>query len=275
MATYNTAGSFDNLIKQLETQAAAANTANEKRYQQATAIYDEIIARYQPGGGFMKGAEALLSREKTKDVATGAQSLVSSGLYGTTTTAGLGKKWEEEVGAPRRLAMEDIMMERLSSAQIGKTGIIERREDIGPSLTDIYNIGRESGGGSGGGGGPAPRYSSTVTVGTPGVKGLGFQQGGTAYRERQASAEAQRRAAQDERNRKAKEEAAARAGRIAEKQKGYKPPTGEGAAMAAGGGDEYSRYVSVARAHRQQTWGKTRTNMWQAQYRGFKKKGWA
>jgi len=112
----------------------SARQANEQRYAQAMAIYDEIIKRYQPGGTFGKAALGQLETQKVRDVGRETQQMISSGLYGTTTTAGLPTKWEAEVGAPSRLRLEDIMMQRLSQAQIGKAGFIERREDVYPDV---------------------------------------------------------------------------------------------------------------------------------------------
>lgn len=113
---------------------SSARQANEQRYAQAMAIYDEIIKRYQPGGTFGKAALGQLETQKVRDVGRETQQMISSGLYGTTTTAGLPTKWEAEVGAPSRLRLEDIMMQRLSQAQIGKAGFIERREDVYPDV---------------------------------------------------------------------------------------------------------------------------------------------
>lgn len=121
-------------MAQISQQYAEAKRANEMRYGQAMSIYDEIIKRYQPGGGFGKAALGLLEKQKTRDVGGQTQQMISSGLYGTTTTAGLPSKWEAEVGAPSRLRLEDIMMERLSQAQVGKAGFIERREDEYPDV---------------------------------------------------------------------------------------------------------------------------------------------
>lgn len=118
----------------IEQEYQSALAANEQRYAQAMAIYDEIIKRYQPGGTFGKAALGQLEAQKTRDVGKETQQMISSGLYGTTTTAGLPTKWEAEVGAPSRLRLEDIMMERLSQAQIGKAGFIERREDVYPDV---------------------------------------------------------------------------------------------------------------------------------------------
>ena len=110
----------------------SANIANLQRYKQGIGIYDEIIKNWGKGGGFVKGAEATLARTKKKDIAGGMQNLVSSGLAGTTMAAGIGKKWEEEVGAPSRLSIADIAGQRLAQAMEGKAGFIERRQDTGP-----------------------------------------------------------------------------------------------------------------------------------------------
>jgi hypothetical protein len=124
--------SLDDIIAQMEQSADEARAANLKRQSQAYAIYDEIIARYGPEGSFGAAAEAQLERQKVRDVASGTQGLVSSGLYGTTNIAGLGKAWEEEVGEPARLRLEDMKMERLSQAQLGKATFTERIEDEYP-----------------------------------------------------------------------------------------------------------------------------------------------
>jgi len=129
--------SYTDIIARFQAQQAAARRANELRYAQALKLYDQIIKQYETGGGFGAGWEAQLGRQKVKDIAAGQQSLVSGGLFGTTITAGLPKKWEEEVGTPARLKLEDIRMERLSQALQAKAGLIERREDIGPDYATI------------------------------------------------------------------------------------------------------------------------------------------
>jgi hypothetical protein len=123
---------FEELMGKFEEASTAAREATERRLAQATAIYDEIIRRYQPGGVFEERGLAHLEKQKTRDVGGEMQQLISSGLYGTTTTAGVGRRWEESVGEPGRMTLEDIMMQRLSQAQVGKAGLIERVEDVGP-----------------------------------------------------------------------------------------------------------------------------------------------
>jgi len=157
---------LDEIIAQMEESAEAARLANIRRQQQAEAIYDEIIARYGPGGTYGRAAEALLERQKIGDVGAGAQRLISAGLYGTEVGGGLERAWEAEVGAPARLRLEDIKMERLSQAQLGKAGFVERIEDVGPDygmmmqyLAQAANVpGAAAGGGYGGYGGTTPGY---------------------------------------------------------------------------------------------------------------------
>lgn len=91
-------------------------------------LLDEIIAKYRIGGEYGKGEEALLKRAKTKSTAETAQSLVSAGLAGTSVGAGAGQRWEEEIGMPGRLKLEDIRSERLTGALGAKAGFLGQAE---------------------------------------------------------------------------------------------------------------------------------------------------
>lgn len=117
-------------VTQMETETKQANKARENEIRQ---ILDEIIGMYRPGGAFGQGTEAMLERSKTKDIASAQQSLVSSGLFNTTQTAGLGKKWEEEVGMPTRAKLEDVRYGQLGSALGQKAGFVERIENQYPA----------------------------------------------------------------------------------------------------------------------------------------------
>jgi len=136
---------YDVLIGQMEKAAESARAANEKRYEQAMSLYEGIVQRYQPGGTFEAAHEQLLQTQKKRDVAGGQQALVSSGLFGTTRASGLGRAWEEQVGGPSRLQRSDILAQRLTQAEIGKAGLVERREDVGPSYSDIFNMAQAAG----------------------------------------------------------------------------------------------------------------------------------
>jgi len=147
--------SFEDIMKMYESQYASASAANLRRYEQAMAIYDKIISTYGPEGGFGRAAEAEIEKQKVRDVAAEKQQRVTTGLYGTTPTGGIERGWEERVGAKARLTLEDIKMQRLSQAQLGKAGFIERVEDmypdIGPYL-QMMQAAAGAGGGAGGGG---------------------------------------------------------------------------------------------------------------------------
>lgn len=131
---------YQEIIDRFQQQQEATRLANEQRYAEALELYDQIISQYEPGGGFGAGYEAQLERTKTKTIAGQEQKLVSSGLYGTSITAGLGQKFEEEVGQPARLKLEDIRMGRYAEAVGQKAGLIERREDVGPDYSLIAQL---------------------------------------------------------------------------------------------------------------------------------------
>ena len=141
-------GLVDTLIAQFQEQQARANEANEARYQEGLGLYDTLIEDTAAGGTFEKATEAGIERGRVKSVAQGTQSLVSSGLASTTTAAGLGKKFEEEVGQPARLRAQDVQAQRRAEAIRGKAGFIERREDVGPSFSDIASLAKSIGAGS-------------------------------------------------------------------------------------------------------------------------------
>ena len=174
---------YNAIYQQTQQRESASIEANKQRLAQATAIYDEIIARYRPGGSFGKGYLAQLETQKTQDVGKATQQQISSGLAGTTVTSGLGAAWEANVGQPARLKLEDIQMERLSGAQTQKAGLIERVETPGPDYGMLAQLAQAQGqGGSGGGGGgnffgvssrvvdtsPGPYINSGVDLGFEG-----------------------------------------------------------------------------------------------------------
>lgn len=98
--------------------------------QDVRGAYEKALARYRPGGEYGKGVEAALERGRVKSVATGAQSLVSAGLAGTTVIAGLGKKYEEEVAAPTRARVEETRAERMSAIEMALANIMQRSEEL-------------------------------------------------------------------------------------------------------------------------------------------------
>jgi hypothetical protein len=117
-----------------------ANAANEKRYKEGMTGYQNIADMYAPGGSFGQGANAMYERGKTKNLATAGQNLISSGLGGTTISAGLPSKYEEEVGTPFKLQLQDLMTSKYAEAMGNKLGFLERKTEKGPDFSQIAQI---------------------------------------------------------------------------------------------------------------------------------------
>jgi len=100
-----------------------------------TSLYDQMATQYQPGGTYLKGIEEQLARRKKGAMASGMQSLVSSGMAGTTQAAGLGKKFEEEVGMPTMAAAETDRIGKLTEAMMGKAGFMQQLLQDTPERT--------------------------------------------------------------------------------------------------------------------------------------------
>lgn len=128
------------VMEKYETAANQAKAANLARYEEGKGIWDNIVSQYRPGGGFGSGAMANYERGKVRDIGKASQALVSSGLYNTTMGAGLEKKYEEEVGTPFKLNLEDLRMQRYAQAMEGKAGFVERREDAYPDAGLYANL---------------------------------------------------------------------------------------------------------------------------------------
>ena len=179
-------GLVDDLIAQFQEQQDRANAANEQRFKQGMDIFDRIIKQQETGDVSEKATEAAIGRGRTQAVAQGTQSLVSSGLSSTTTAAGLGKKFEEEVGVPARLRATDIRQQRLNQALRDKAGFVERREDTGPSFSDIAGLAKSIGAGRQARRAPAPapsyrQSSRSILAGFDQGIGRGYKIGGKTY----------------------------------------------------------------------------------------------
>ncbi len=110
-------------------------------------LFAEAKELYAPGGGFMAGTEAAISRGSKRAVASGVQQLASAGLAGTSIVGGLGKKYEEEVGMPARAQATTARLGALAGllqAEAGTTASLATRYSTSPATY--------TGGGGGGGG---------------------------------------------------------------------------------------------------------------------------
>ncbi|MHA1409227.1 MAG: hypothetical protein ACTSQY_02700 [Candidatus Odinarchaeia archaeon] len=158
---------YEDILKNFEARQQEAREANLRREAQVEAIFDEMIARYGPGGTFGRSYESELAKRKIRDVSAATQADISRGLYGVVPRA---TEWESTVGAPARLKLEDIKMQRLSQAQTQKAGFLERIEDTYPDYALIAGLAQQIGRGAGG---ATVRPSGTVG----GIGGSPFSSG--------------------------------------------------------------------------------------------------
>ncbi len=141
--------SYQNIIDTITKLQEETNTKNKVRETEVRGIMDEIIGLYRAGGGFGQGVEASLEQERTKTMAAGTQSLISSGLYNTTQQAGLAGKFAEEVAMPTRAKLEDLRMDKLSSALGQKAQFVTDITDTQPDYRLLAGL-MQAGGASAG-----------------------------------------------------------------------------------------------------------------------------
>ena len=137
---YAMGGGYGGLISQVGTQQASAKQANIERRKQIEAMYDKMMGMVGPGGAFEKRGLGEIEAAKTKGVGKETQQMISSGMYGTTTATGVGRKWEADVGAPARLRLEDIMQQRQLGVMGQKAGFLERIEDVYPDYSALLQM---------------------------------------------------------------------------------------------------------------------------------------
>jgi hypothetical protein len=157
------------ILAKYEQSYAQARQANEERYQQGMGILDQAIERYQPGGGFGEGAMAQYEQGKTQAMAQGMQSLVNSGLSNTTISATLPLAYEQEVGTPFRLQLEDMRMQNLTQAEGAKTSFIEARKDPYPDFGMFAQLAMQAATNPNTQGGRAIDWGGFNTWDTPGL----------------------------------------------------------------------------------------------------------
>jgi len=116
----------------LEKMTKETNEANKQRENEIRSMFDQLLGMYKPGGGFGAGTEAILERQKQKDLSSAVASSVSSGMFNTTLPAGFGKQWEEEIGMPSRLKLEDMRYGAYSGVLSDKIKFIQDIENMFP-----------------------------------------------------------------------------------------------------------------------------------------------
>lgn len=127
-------------IGDISAQQASAKKANIERQKRIESLFDMMSKMVQPGGAFEKRGLGEIEAAKTKGVGKEMQQMVSSGMYGTTTAAGVERGWEADVGAPARLRLEDIMQQRQLGVMGQKAGFLERIEDVYPDYSSLLQM---------------------------------------------------------------------------------------------------------------------------------------
>jgi len=137
--TQRAAPDYSGIISGFQIAGARARAANIARQRRIESIYDEMMRRFQPGGAFERRGLGEIERARTRGVGQEMQQMISSGMYGTTTAAGIPRQWEAEVGAPARLRLEDIMQQRLTGIQMQKAGFLERIQEPYPDYSMLMS----------------------------------------------------------------------------------------------------------------------------------------
>ena len=125
--------------------------------RQVSSLFAAAKQIYKPGGGYMAGTEAAISRGSKRAVASGVQNLASVGLAGTSMIGGLGKKYEEEVGMPTRMQANTARLSALS-------GLLQAEAGATASLATRYSTSPVASYGGGGGGGSATPGFNTYSA---------------------------------------------------------------------------------------------------------------
>jgi len=140
IAARNRARQQQAVTRQVGAQSRSARRANIQRRKQIEAMYDKMMGMVGPGGAFEKRGLGEIESARTKGVGQQMQQMISGGMYGTTTAAGIGKQWEADVGAPARLRLEDIMQQRQLGVMGQKAGFLERIEDVYPDYSALLQM---------------------------------------------------------------------------------------------------------------------------------------
>ena len=126
---------YQDLVTSFQKREEGAKAANVAREQEMRGIYGKQIAQYQEGGAFKAAGLAEIEQTKTRAIGAGTQQMISSGLYGTTTAASIPVQAENQAGLAR-LKLEDILQQRVTEAERGLAGMVERIEQPYPD----YNM---------------------------------------------------------------------------------------------------------------------------------------
>lgn len=118
---------YQDLVGDFQQREEAARATNVAGEQEIRGIYGQQIAQFQEGGAFRQAGLADIEESKTRAIGAGTQQLISSGMFGTTTAASIPVQAEAQAGRAR-LRLEDVLQQRVTEAQRGLAGVVERIE---------------------------------------------------------------------------------------------------------------------------------------------------
>ena len=124
--------SYGGVVAGMGQASERARQSNIARQRRIETMYGEMMKSVGPGEAFEKRGKAEIETARTKGVGQEMQQMISSGMYGTTTAAGIPRRWEAEVGAPARLRLEDIMQQRQLGIKQQMAGFLERIQEPYP-----------------------------------------------------------------------------------------------------------------------------------------------
>ena len=124
-----------NLYQKMETESKKKNLAREKEIR---GIYSNILNSISGSNASLR-ASGLADIERQAAGLTGqeTQSMISSGLYGTTTAAAIPRNVATSFTQPSRLKLEDMLAQRKREAQLGLAGFVERIENPYPDYNSL------------------------------------------------------------------------------------------------------------------------------------------
>lgn len=122
-------------INKASNQARQANVARQARIE---GMYGEMLKSVGRGGAFEKAGLADIEEARVKGVGEETQSMISSGIYGTTTAAGVPAK-HRKIATQARLKLEDVMSQRELAIKQQKIGFLERIEDAYPDYSQLLS----------------------------------------------------------------------------------------------------------------------------------------
>lgn len=144
------AGRYERVNTAISSRVSSSGVSATSR-RQVSSLFAEAKKLYAPGGEYMAGTEAAISRGSKKAVASGVQQLASVGLAGTSIIGGLGKKYEEEIGMPARA--------QATTARLGAlAGLLQAEAGATASLATRYSTSPAISYGGGGGGSATPGF---------------------------------------------------------------------------------------------------------------------